>query len=217
VVVTTYCMRVQSRNRCTHIRRTDTASRYYPPFQTIGISQIRLPVYDAILSPLSRNSPMADPELLPSLTNADKSSVMQYQRKMGSLLYAAITTRPDIALAVSRLARFNQNPSEEHQRAADRVIQFLYHTRSGAICYGGGDQGEGARSFVYASDASFADNTIDRKSSRGYIMTLFGGPIAWRANKQDTVTTRSCSVCIPGETGLWVWRKMEAARAARAD
>jgi hypothetical protein len=40
-----------------------------------------------------------------------------------------------------------------------------------------------------ASDASFADNTLDRKSSQGYIIKLFGGLIAWKANKQDTVTT----------------------------
>jgi hypothetical protein len=44
---------------------------------------------------------------------------------------------------------------------------------------------------VCASDASFADNSLDRKSSQGYVVTLFGGPIAWRASKQDTVTTSS--------------------------
>jgi hypothetical protein len=42
---------------------------------------------------------------------------------------------------------------------------------------------------VVASDASFADNTIDRKSSQAYAMKLFNGLIGWRANKQDTVTT----------------------------
>jgi hypothetical protein len=30
---------------------------------------------------------------------------------------------------------------------------------------------------------------VDRKSSQGFILKLFGGAIAWRANKQDTVTT----------------------------
>jgi len=147
--------------------------------------------YEIDLTGRLPDTPMAESELLPSLTNADRFSVMQYQRKMGSLLYAAVTTRPDIAFAVSRLARFNQNPGQDHQQAADRVIQFLYVTRSRAICYGGDGGNEGAQSFVCASDASFADNTIDRKSSQGYIMTLFGGPIAWRANKQDTVTTSS--------------------------
>lgn len=140
------------------------------------------------------DTPMTETELLLSQEKADRPSVMKYQRKMGSLLYAAVTTRPDIAFAVSRLARFNQNPSEEHQQAVDRVIQFLYHTRSMAICYGGDARDretDGARTFICASDASFADNTEDRKSSQGYIMMLFGGPIAWRANKQDTVTTSS--------------------------
>jgi len=55
-----------------------------------------------------------------------------------------------------------------------------------------GRDGRGkAQSFIYASDTSFADNSVDRKSSQGYIIKLFGGPIAWRANKQDTVTTSS--------------------------
>src|SRR5437762_62777 len=113
---------------------------------------------------------------------------------MGSLLYAAITTRPDIAFAVSRLARFNQNPSVDHRDAVDRLLRYLYRTRGLAIRYGGSTTGrcdKGARAFVCASDASFADNSVDRKSSQGYAMTLFGGAIAWRANKQDTVTTSS--------------------------
>ena len=147
--------------------------------------------YEIDLTGRLPDTPMAESELLPSPTIAERPSVMRYQKKMGSLLYAAVTTRPDIAFAVSRLARFNQNPSDEHQRAADRVIQFLYNTRSRAIGYGGDSGEEGARAFVCASDASFADNSVDRKSSQGYIMTLFGGPIAWRANKQDTVTTSS--------------------------
>lgn len=33
-----------------------------------------------------------------------------YQRKVRSLLFAAIATRPDIAFAVSRLSQFNQRP-----------------------------------------------------------------------------------------------------------
>ena len=49
--------------------------------------------------------------------------------------------------------------------------------------FGGGDE------FLVASDASFADNTVDRKSSQAYAMQLFGGLIGWRANKQETVTT----------------------------
>ena len=69
--------------------------------------------------------PMIEIELLPSpptLQNAGRVSVLMYQRKTGSLLYAVITTRPDITFVVSWLARFNQNPSVEHHEAADQVI-----------------------------------------------------------------------------------------------
>ena len=52
-----------------------------------------------------------------------------------------------------------------------------------ALELGGGD------TLIVATDASFADNTVDRRSSQGYIVKLFGGLIAWRANKQETVTT----------------------------
>jgi hypothetical protein len=126
---------------------------------------------------------MSGPELLPNEDGASIASIRRYQKKIGSILYAAVVTRPDIAFAVSRLARFNMNPSNEHHAAADKVIHYLKRTRSLALQLGGGD------GFLVASDASFADNSIDRKSSQGYVMQLFGGTIGWRANKQDTVTT----------------------------
>jgi hypothetical protein len=51
----------------------------------------------------------------------------------------------------------------------------------------GRDDGRDGRSkaqlFICASNALFADNSVNRKSSQEYIIKLFGGPIAWRANK----------------------------------
>ena len=136
------------------------------------------------------DTPMCEGELEPSSQTYQASSKSrdEYQRKVGSMLFAAISTRPDISFAVSRLARFNQNPNDFHHEAADRVIKYLYSTKNLCIQYGQDNSGE---SFICASDSSFADNTIDRKSSQGYIMTLFGGAIGWRANKQNTVTTSS--------------------------
>jgi hypothetical protein len=119
---------------------------------------------------------------------ASRGSRDNYQRKVGSILFAAISTRPDIAFAASRLGRYNQNLDDSHHEAADRVIKYLYSTKNLCIRYGHNNATE---SFICASDSSFADNTIDRKSSQGYIMILFGGAIGWRANKQDTVTTSS--------------------------
>jgi hypothetical protein len=135
--------------------------------------------------------PMTEVELLPADTRVDVASALRYQRKMGSLLYAAFTMRPDVAFAVLRLTRFNYNLMLIHHEAVDRVIRYLYGSKHMAICYSGDAGGSGAQAFICVSDASFADNRIDRKSSQGYIMMLFNGAILWRANKQDTVTTLS--------------------------
>ena len=136
-------------------------------------------------------TPIEIPELLP----IDKDEIVSdssrtlYQQKIGSLLFAAIATRPDIAFAVLRLSRFNQRLGHKHHKAADRVFHYLFATQDHCIRYGGDVQD--FSSFVCASDASFGDNTLDQKSSQGYIIKLFGRTIAWRANKQDTVTTSS--------------------------
>ncbi|OAQ57704.1 polyprotein [Purpureocillium lilacinum] len=122
-------------------------------------------------------------ELLPNDERASISSIRAYQRKIGSILYAAVITRPDVAFAAARLARFNANPGPEHHLAADQVLLYLRRTKTLALQFGGSDV------FTVASDASFADNTTDRKSSQAYVMQLFGGTIGWRSNKQSTVTT----------------------------
>ena len=119
---------------------------------------------------------------------ATETDYTKYQRKIRSILYAVISTRPDIAFAAARLLRYNCWPGKTHQEAADKVIQYLYRTQYRYIQFG---HESTVTSFVCASDASFADNTLDRKSSQGYVLKLFGGPVAWRANKQDTVTTSS--------------------------
>ncbi|GJP45394.1 hypothetical protein CLOM_g4790 [Closterium sp. NIES-68] len=55
----------------------------------------------------------------------------QFQSMVGSLLYAAVHTRPDISFAVGQLARVVQNPTEEQYGAAERVVRYLksYPTR----------------------------------------------------------------------------------------
>lgn len=131
----------------------------------------------------AKGTPMTKDELLPFNGMAAVKEVRNYQRKVGSVLYAAVITRPDIAFATSRLARHLLNPGPQHHKAADRVLGYLYETRFLALQLGGRDD------LQVASDASFADNTRDRKSSQAYAIKLFGGLIAWRANKQDTVTT----------------------------
>lgn len=128
-------------------------------------------------------TPMNKEELEPFEGIATRLDITMYQRKIGSILYIAVMTRPDIAFATSRLSRYLTNPGPKHHEAVNRVILYLKGTSHLGLKFGGEDD------FRPSSDASFADNTLDRKSSQAYAMKLFGGMIGWRANKQPTVTT----------------------------
>ena len=71
----------------------------------------------------------------------------------------AVTTRPDVAFAVLRLVRFLINPDPLHYKVANKVINYLISIKDLALYFGGFDDVE------VVSDALFADNTLDRKSS----------------------------------------------------
>ncbi|KAF6517796.1 hypothetical protein HZS61_003357 [Fusarium oxysporum f. sp. conglutinans] len=86
--------------------------------------------------------------------------------------------------SINRIDQVDQSIDfQPWQDAADRVIQYLSYTRHRALRFGG------PGGLTVASDASFADNTLDRKSSQAYTIRLFDGLIGWRASKQNTVTT----------------------------
>ena len=67
----------------------------------------------------------------------------------------AVTTRPDIVFAVSRLARFLINPGPLYYEVADKVINYLVNIKDLALYFGGFDN------FEVVSDALFTDNTLD--------------------------------------------------------
>ncbi|KID83774.1 reverse transcriptase family protein [Metarhizium guizhouense ARSEF 977] len=153
---------------------------------------------DAYIDKIARKFKLCDSKLrVPSIPitttplvkydgQASKEEIKVYQERVGSLMYIAVMTRPDIARAATQLARFLTNPSPEHLAAADQCIRYLYTTKFLAIVYDGMHAGE---ALVIASDASFADDAETRRSSQGYVMTLFNGPVVWKAGLQDTVTT----------------------------
>ena len=107
-----------------------------------------------------------------------------YSTLIGSLMYLAISTRPDISFAVNRLAQFTRNPKPRHWTAVKRVFRYLKGTRTHGICYGGpyGDD-EGIN---FYSDADWA-SSADRKSISGHVVTIAGGAVAWGAKKQNNV------------------------------
>lgn len=106
-----------------------------------------------------------------------------YQSLVGSLMYLATCTRPDIAYAVGTLARFSSNPNTTHWTAAKRVLRYLKGTSNLGIVF----KGEESGNCMGYSDADWAGDREDRKSTSGYLFQIAGGPVSWKSKKQDTV------------------------------
>jgi hypothetical protein len=121
------------------------------------------------------------------LETTSKSNIKRYQKLIGSLLYITMLFKPDIAFAVSKLSHFLTNPGLIHFTAALKVLKYIWFQRFLSIQYGLNKHG--SKGIMIASDAFFADDEKTRKSSQGYIILLFSGPMVWKTLKQSIIST----------------------------
>ncbi|CAI7740228.1 unnamed protein product [Closterium sp. NIES-54] len=118
----------------------------------------------------------------------------QFQSLVGSLLYAAVHTRPDISFSVGQLARVVQNPSEEQVDAAERVVKYLNSHPIIGVQYSASAQvkqkgvevlkekgerlGEGKLFLTCFTDSTWASEKDDSSSVRGYLCIGGGGSVS---------------------------------------
>lgn len=109
------------------------------------------------------------------------------QQMIGSLLYLAIRTRPDILAAVLILARFQQSPSAYFHRGVKRVLRYFNGTAQRCIMFK-----TGRNELLVYVDSDYAGDTTDRKSMIGYVVKLVDGTINWGSKKQTSVALSTC-------------------------
>lgn len=128
----------------------------------------------------------ADTPAVGTLTRLEEDVYDQeYMALVGSLLYLAIVSRPDIAYAVQALSRHMRAPGEEHWTAAKRVLRYLKGTRNLGIKFGQSDRDDpGLTGYC---DADWAGDKDTRRSTTAYIFKLDGGCISWSSRLQPTV------------------------------
>ena len=115
-------------------------------------------------------------------------------------------TRPDITFAVCNVARFCTKPTSNHWSAVKRIFRYLRGTSKVGIVY----TKQNSYSCVGYSDADWAGDKNDRKSTSGYCFLLGSGLISWRTNKQSCValsTAESEYVAFSGAAQEAIWLK----------
>ena len=166
-------------------------------------------------------------------------AALPYLELVGSLLYVAGMTRPDVAYYVTTLCKFMHDPSPECYDAAISLLLYLGHTKDFVgLHYDGctkapGDFGrlepdsdavreyiESNYGFVAYSDASWR-SAANKYSSYGYIVYLFGGVVSFASKYLKIVAMSSAeaeyaAASSPSTCGVWRRGAFSNVRPTRA-
>jgi len=112
----------------------------------------------------------------------EKMSKVPYASAVGSLMYAMVCTRPDIAHAVGVISRYMSHPRLEHWNAVKWILRYLRGTSNKHLCFGGSNT-------VLAGyvDSDLAGDIDTRRSTTGYVFTVGGTAVSWISRLQKVV------------------------------
>ena len=113
------------------------------------------------------------------------------QELVGSLLYLANSTRPDLSTSTSILARGMSAPTERQWQLAKGVLRTLKGTIGLGITYGLSSYGRSSIPLELYTDADYAGCKDTRRSRSGFLCNSYGGAVIWRTKLQTVVATSS--------------------------
>jgi ATP-binding cassette subfamily B (MDR/TAP) protein 1 len=142
----------------------------------------------------------------PSTENREKEMQnISYASAVGSLMYAMVCTRLDIAQAVSTVSRFMSNPERPHWEAKKWILRYLRGSTNMKLYFGGSK----AKLIAY-SDSDLAEDIDGRKSTLGYLVTHSGGAVSWQSRLQKCValnTTEAEFIAVTEASKELLWVK----------
>ncbi|XP_062021418.1 secreted RxLR effector protein 161-like [Rosa rugosa] len=138
-------------------------------------------------SPMSKGDKLHSGQCPKNSLEKKEMDKRPYARLVGSLMYAQVCTRPDIAFSVGVLARYKSNPGNDHWVAGKKVLRYLQKTKDYMLVYRRiEDQDLEIIGYTYSDYKGCID---DLKSTSRYIYMLAGGAISWRSVKQSLTAT----------------------------
>jgi hypothetical protein len=117
-----------------------------------------------------------------TLEQAAEMRRIPYREAVGSILYLAVATRPDIAFPTGILSQFMENPGRVHWEGVKRIFRYLAGTKDWALVFG--TKAKGLEGFTDADGAS----QEHRHAISGYAFLIDGGAVSWSSKKQELVT-----------------------------
>ena len=119
-----------------------------------------------------------DPSVLLRKNRRIARDQLRYSQIIGSLMYLASATRPDILFTVRKLSQFGSNPGDNHWCALERVMRYLKSTVSYDIHYTGYP-----KVLEGYCDANWISDANEVHATNGYVFLLGGGAVSWKSCK----------------------------------
>ena len=119
----------------------------------------------------------------------------QYQSAVGTLMYAMLGTRPDIAYAVSSVSRYAANPTPAHMTAVKRIFSYLRGTIDLQLTFRGK-----LTDLVGYSDSDWGGDPTTHRSTAGFVFNIGSGAISWSSKRQPTVALSTCEAEYQAQT-----------------
>nr|GEY37770.1 retrovirus-related Pol polyprotein from transposon TNT 1-94 [Tanacetum cinerariifolium] len=135
-----------------------------------------------------------------------KMSRVPYASAVGSLMFAMICTRPEIAHAVGVVSRYITELGRDHWEAVKRILRYIKGISDVALCFG--------ESYVIVKgyvDSDYAGVLDGSKLTNGFVFTLCGRTVSWVSKLQSVVamsTIKAEYVAAAQASKEAVWLKM---------
>jgi hypothetical protein len=128
------------------------------------------------------STPIATTHILTTTTTDLLSDPTPYQSLVRALQYATLT-RPDITFVVNHVCQFMHKPSPAHFVAAKHILRYLKGTLDKGILFQ-----PGLIALTAFTNADWAGDPCDMRSTSGIIVFLGNNLITWLAKKQHVVS-----------------------------
>ncbi|KAH9681147.1 hypothetical protein KPL71_026853 [Citrus sinensis] len=161
-----------------------------------------------VLTPLGAQFRLSKQEEPEENAEVEHMKNMPYSSVVGCIMYAMVCTRPDLAYGIGVLSRFMSNPGKHHWNAAKWMLRYLKGTAGHGIVYGRVDKSsDQVQGYV---DSDFAGDLDKKRSITGYVYTLCGGAVSWKASLQSVValsTTEAEYIALSEAVKEAIWLK----------
>lgn len=136
----------------------------------------------------------------------DMSYEKQCRSLIGSLMYATVSSRPDLAFSVYYLSRYQSKPNDCLWKALKRILRYIKQTIDYSLIF----EKKSKNPIVGYADADWGRD-IDRKSTTGYLFQIYGNTVVWKSRKQSVIalsTTEAelISLCESAVESCWIYK-----------